>query len=96
MESTAKKAFDFISTVDSRRLSTLVYHSAVRFYRLREVQPVVQAVPIDLRRVYSGSAVDQQATHYVCSVLQRRRGPRQPPDSLAPRPGVGAGGDAAG
>ena len=27
-ESTAKKAFDFNSTVDSRRLSTLVYHSA--------------------------------------------------------------------
>eukprot|EP00976_Prorocentrum_cordatum_P090877 1188291-Prorocentrum_minimum.AAC.3 len=27
-ESMAKKAFDFNSTVDSRRLSTLVYHSA--------------------------------------------------------------------
>eukprot|EP00976_Prorocentrum_cordatum_P112717 1195579-Prorocentrum_minimum.AAC.4 len=27
-ESTAKKAFDFNSTVDSRRLSTLVHHSA--------------------------------------------------------------------
>eukprot|EP00976_Prorocentrum_cordatum_P091116 1188392-Prorocentrum_minimum.AAC.3 len=27
-ESTAKKAFDFNSTVDSRRLSTQVYHSA--------------------------------------------------------------------
>eukprot|EP00976_Prorocentrum_cordatum_P080958 1184185-Prorocentrum_minimum.AAC.2 len=27
-ESTAEKAFDFNSTVDSRRLSTLVYHSA--------------------------------------------------------------------
>ena len=39
-----------------------VFQTAVR-YRLREVQPVVQAVPICGG---CGSAVDQQATHYVC------------------------------
>eukprot|EP00959_Pyramimonas_sp_CCMP1952_P173477 3625366-Pyramimonas_sp.AAC.1 len=68
-----------------------VFLTAVR-YRLREVQPVVQAVPICGG---CGNAVDQQATHYVCCNGVAGRG-WQPPDGLAPRPGVGAGGDAAG
>eukprot|EP00959_Pyramimonas_sp_CCMP1952_P087566 1832258-Pyramimonas_sp.AAC.1 len=31
-ESTAKKAFDFDSTVDRRRLSTLVYHFSAQHF----------------------------------------------------------------
>eukprot|EP00959_Pyramimonas_sp_CCMP1952_P147826 3093807-Pyramimonas_sp.AAC.1 len=40
--STAKKAFDFSSTVDSRRLSTLVYHSA----------HVISNIPSNIRRIF--------------------------------------------
>ena len=41
-ESTAKKAFDFNSTVDSRRLSTLVYHSAHG----------ISNIPPNIRRIF--------------------------------------------
>ena len=41
-ESTAKKAFDFNSTVDSRRLSTLVYHSAHG----------ISNIPSNIRRIF--------------------------------------------
>eukprot|EP00976_Prorocentrum_cordatum_P083351 1185202-Prorocentrum_minimum.AAC.1 len=41
-ESTAKKAFDFSSTVDRRRLSTLVYHSAHG----------ISNIPSNIRRIF--------------------------------------------
>ena len=45
MESTAKKAFDFNSTVDSRRLSTLVYHSA---HGVSNIRPNIRRIfPVD-------------------------------------------------
>ena len=67
-ESTAKKAFDFNSTVDSRRLSTLVYHSA---HGISNILPNIRRVfPAD-RLPHGWPTVDSGA----CNASHAKRQP---------------------